>query len=333
MNNAGDIDKIYTWLKHGCYQRTLHYHNTPKKYESLYAKQLDYICWRYETVSLLDVQSYLKTGIKKKHPGIMIGAFDGYRNNYDVLNKLLVERKLKGWYLLVTDFLNTPAQMQESVLTPYQMQWFPDEYDDGRYAMNWEEAAEIGRDHTIVNHTSRHFRLTEETDIRTLQYEIIHAHGMIMEKIGKAPDIISWLGGACLEKNAAAEKMLRQYGYHYQIGYRLEYFDENDREDNEWEIAIPDGTAEKYLDREIRRYEQIISNIGWYSAVPSILPLYQKGYLITDGGREEDRELAAHYAALVKCLVKTRKMDESAAAWQALEVLAVNGIGEGFQFH
>lgn len=333
MENVRDTDRIYTWLKHGCYQRTLHYHNTPAINAGLYEAQLGYIDKNYDTVTPEDVLAYLKTGIRKERPSILIGAFDGYRNNYDVLYRRMKERKMHGWYLLVADFLDTAPEKQERALTPYRMQWVPYEYEDGRYAMSWAEASEIGREHTIVNHTSTHWELTENDDDRTLGYEISHSHELISKNLGKEPKIMSWLGGAGISRNVRAEKMLRQYGYHFQIGYCLEYFDENDAPDTRWEMAQPDGTALSSLDDEIRRYEQIISNIGWYSAVPSILPLYQKGYFITDGNNEEDRKLAKHYAALADCLVRTRGMAETAAAWRALEVLAVSELGEGFPFH
>ena len=249
MKTGGNIDRVYTWLKHGCYQRTLHYHNTPKINEELYKKQLDYINEHYETVCPEDVKDYLRGGTRKARPSIVIGAFDGYRNNYDVLWRLLEERGMKAWYLLVTDFLDAPPDGQEKVLLPYRMQWLPDEYPDGRYAMNWEEAAKISKNHTIVNHSSTHYPLTLDTDFETLQYEIVHAHNRIVEKLGKRPEAFSWLGGLWLGKNINADSLLRELDYHFLFGYRLEYFDKDREaaEENDVESAIPDDSDDLLL--------------------------------------------------------------------------------------
>ncbi len=335
MKTGGSIDRIYTWLKHGCYQRTLHYHNTPKLNEKLYEKQLDYMNEHYKTVCPEEVKNYLGGAARGERPSIVIGVFDGYRNNYDVLWRLLEERGMKAWYLLVTDFLDAPAARQEGVLLPYRMQWMPGEYADGRYAMDWEEAARISENHVIVNHSATHYPLTDKTPEDTIQYEVVHAHERIVEKLGKKPDVFSWLWGAWLGVNPAADSVLKSLGYHFQIGYRMEYFEKDEKESAEpvWEPAVPDESEPAVLEEEIRRQDQVIGNIGWYSAVPAILPLYQKGRLVTEGNVPEDIEMAGHFAAVAYHLMKVQYLDEDSAAQRALEVLAVNRIGEGFLFH
>lgn len=332
-DKSSSIDRVYTLLKHGCYQRTLHYHNTPKEYEELYRRQLDYVNVHYDIAGVQEVKEYLRTGIRKDRPSIVIGAFDGYRNQFDVLWRLLEERRMKAWYLLVSDFLDSSGMNQENLLTFYRMQWFPEEYADGRYAMSWEEALEVSRNHIIVNHSSTHYLLTEKTEEKTLEYEIVHSHKMLEEKLGISPEIFSWLGGAGLEQNVQAENILRQNGYHLLMGYRMEYFDDRDGRFPVWEEASPDRKCMSRLDKEIRRYEQVMGNIGWYSAVPAILLLCQSGHLITDGETEEDVELAGHFAALAQHLMRSREMNEDSAAQQALDIIAVNRIGEGFFFH
>lgn len=322
MKASNAVDRVYTWLKHGCYQRSLHYHNTPLSRRNFYDKQLEYVKEHYEVWTPKDALAYLKTGIRGEKPSVMIGAFDGYRNNYEVLFPLLEEKGMHGWFLLVTDFINTPAAEQEQVLTPYRMQWVPDEYPDNRYAMNWEEAARIGVNHTIVNHTSTHYLLSGRRKEEELQYEIRHADEMIKEKTGVKPEVFSWLGGGWMEKNARAAEILRENDYHFLLGYRLEYFDETDSAGEIWEKAVPAHMGRQELDREIRHYEQVVSNIGWYRAVPAILPFYQKGYLITDGKREEDVAIAGHFAAIAEYLIRERSMGEEAAVNTALEVIS-----------
>lgn len=333
MKESRTINRIYTYLKHGCYQRTLHYHNTPKKNEELYRKQLAYMKENYEVLSPKQAYEYLQGKETSNRPSIIIGAFDGYRNNYEVLWKLLETYELKAWFLLVTDFLDTPADEQKNLLLKYKMQWYPEEYADGRYAMRWDEAKEIAQTQVIVNHTSTHYMLTENTPEEILQYEIEQAHEKIVKEIGKRPEIISWLGGAGLGKNKLAEEKLRKLGYHFQIGQQLEYFDDHDRTDIEEEQAVPDGTEKCVLAEEVRRQEALFGNIGWYSAVPAILPFYQRGYMVTDKERQKDIEMAKHFASLAYYLQDTCRLNNEEAAQQALDVLAVNRIGEGFPFY
>lgn len=330
MSDMQNIDHIYTLLKHGCYQRSLHFHNTPLKNIELYKRQLDYVKLHYETVSPKDILRYLKTGERPERPSILIGGFDGYRNNYDVLWRLLEERQMHGWFLLVTDFLEAKEDAQEGLLSAYRMQWLPNEYADGRYAMNWTEAEEISRKHTIVNHSSTHFYLSEETEVSELEYEIIHAEKLIMEKLGRKPDVFSWLGGAWMEKNKKAAQILREQKYHFLLGYRLEYFDGTDGEKKSWEKAVSDHTIDEDLDGEVRKFEQFIGNVGWYSSVPAILPLYQEGYFVTKGNVDEDIALAEHYSAIANYLIRNRGVSADEAAQKALDVLAVNQMGEDF---
>lgn len=328
MKALNTVDKVYTWLKHGCYQRSLHFHNTPLNRRGLYDKHLEFVKEHYEVWTPKDALAYLKTGLRGKKPSIIIGAFDGYRNNYEVLFRLLEEKGMHGWFLLVTDFINTPAAEQEQVLTPYRMQWVPDEYTDKRYAMNWEEAAQISVNHTIVNHTSRHYLLQGEISEEELQYEIRHSDQMIKEKTGIKPEIFSWLGGGWMEKNPRAAQILRENGYHFLLGYRLEYFDETDTSSDKWEKAVPEHIELQELDREVRHYEQAVSNIGWYSAVPAILPFYQTGHLVTDGEREEDMAIASHFAAVAEYLNRERSMEEEMAVNKALEVISFGEFSE-----
>lgn len=334
MDSRNYTEEIYTLLKCGCYQRTLHYHNTPKVYDRLYNAQIEYIVKNYEVYGIEDIEKKVMGYKKDLKPSIVIGAFDGYRNNYDVLHRILIKHNLKAWFLLVTDFINTPIIEQEGKLHLYNMQYMLDEYSDKRYAMSWEEAKEIADKHVIVNHSATHFRLDAESKYDNIIYEIEQSHKLIFDHIEVEPIVFSWLGGGDCTTNASALKTLLKNNYEYLIGYRFEKIGMGNKE-FPWKIEDYNGCeiSDKILNDEIVYHEQVMKNIGIFSAVPAILPLYQAGKSIAYVGNDQDRMLADHYYHLSNKIFKNRRISDRDAAFQALDVLAMNMLGKEFPYH
>lgn len=330
---GNEIDRIYTALKHGGYQRTLHYHNTPEKFRELYERQLSYISSRYHTVTPEMAQKRLLTGEGDGRKELVIGLFDGYRNQYEVLYPILERLGLTGWFLLVTDFLDTSGQEQGQKLDFYSMQYLPGEYADKRYAMSWEEAREIGGHHTLVNHSATHFRLEKDTDAMTLKYEIEKSHKRIVEMTGVCPKCFSWLYGAMMKDNLCAARMLKELDYHFLIGSELEYFGQEDPTPG-YEIAqCRESPAENELRTEVENCETVMEHVGLFSAVPAILPFTRCGYVNLKRKDAEGEQLAEHFAALVQWLKEKRGLADQEAGNRALEVLAVREMGDGFPYH
>lgn len=339
MNQSyGYINRMYGILKCGGYQRTLHYHNTPGFHQHLYEKQLTYIKEHYVTYGTEDLAHKKERDIGVQKSGkqsMVIGLFDGYRNNYDVMFPALEKYGLKAWYLLVADFLNTPVEEQERMLEPYLMQYYLGEYTDRRYAMSWDEAREVSQNHVIVNHSSTHYFMKPDTDEQRLKYEIYHSHDLIEKNAGICPKVFSWLGGAEFETNVRASKMLRGLGYQYLIGYELEDISEETaaccHTQQEPEMRITEDVSR--LEEEIRYHQSIIEEIGIFSAVPAILPFYHVDNPLSNGESGEDLELAQHFMSLAVYLKERLSFDEWNAAHKALDILAVNMIGKDFPYH
>lgn len=331
-----ELNRYYTALKHGWYQRTLHYHNTPERFRELYLRQLHYIREHFRTITPKAAADRLLQKGGSAEKDWVIGAFDGYRNHYEVLYPILEELGLHGWFLLVTDFLDVPVKEQEKSLTTYRMQYLLHEYPDGRYAMNWEEAKEIGENHTIVNHSCTHFSLAEDTDEKILHEEIRRSHGRILEKTKIRPQVFSYLGGADMGLNPKAADLLKEMDYHFLIGYQLEYFE---KENPLPVYETPDlkepwfGYEPGELKEQAEYYDSVIEGIGWFSAVPAILPFTRCGYV--DLGRKDEagEKLAGHFAALAVWLMRHRNLPEKDAANRAMEILAFWEIGKEFPYH
>lgn len=341
MIKNGYIDYLHKVIAAGGYQRTLHYHNTPHFHKKLYEEQMDFIQKNYVTYNLDDINNKLKYGEasileKSEKKSIVIGFFDGYRNNFDVMYSILEERGLTAWYLLVADFLNTPVGEQEKMLEPYLMQYVLGEYEDGRYAMSWEEAKRAGASHVLVNHSSTHTFMKSETPKDKLEYEIYHSHQLIKENTGIEPKVFSWLGGADYETNPSASGMLRETRYQYLIGYRFENIEkQSDIDLVDMDRMSGEGstmTVEE-MQEEIKYHQNVMENIGIFSAVPAILPFCMVDHPIGNHGVAEDMELANDFRGLAMFLAETQNLHEWMAANKALDVLAVNRIGKGFPFH
>lgn len=372
MNRTeGYINTMYKILKSGGYQRTLHYHNTPGLYKSLYEKQIQYISEHYVTYGFEDLNHKKIRDLHVREAGkcsIIIGMFDGYRNHFDIMYPILKASGLTAWYLLVADFLNTPVKEQEKMLEPYLMQYYLGEYPDRRYAMNWEEAREVQKTQVIVNHTSTHYFMKQDTDRKRLEYEICHSHELIEKELGNAPKAFSWLGGAEYGTNQDASAMLRELGYQYLIGYELEDIrkregsglcgtgsenmptaDQNNslsdirkREDQDRGQTGSMGrqaadwmTAADLpqLEEEIRYHQHVMGRIGIFSAVPAILPFYHVENPAEESENKEDAEFAQHFWTLAMYLKERLSFDEWHAAHKALDILAVNLIGKDFPYH
>lgn len=345
--DKGYIEKLCRIFRAGGYQRTLHYHNTPGKYERLYEEQIKYIADHYHTLSADNLKNRFVDGVGHS---IIIGLFDGYRNNYDVMCPIMKKYGQTAWYLLVADFLDTPVKEQEGRLERYRMQYLLGEYKDRRYAMNWDEARLASQNHTIVNHSSTHFFLKPDSGRKDLEYEIYHSHDLIAKNTGVIPKVFSWLGGGEYGTNSAATEMLQEKGYEYLIGYELENIApvidglpktavETKTEDEKklpgCQKIMPEFTDEK-LEEEINHHQSIMATIGIFSGVPAILPLYraeapQVGK--DNETKEEDLIFASHFYRLAFYLRERLKITEWDAAHRALDVMAVNMIGEGFPYH
>lgn len=334
----GYINRMYEILRSGGYQRTLHYHNTPGMHRDLYEKQLEYVSEHFAAYGMKDMNRKKEREIQVQSSGkksIVIGLFDGYRNNYDVMFPILKKYGLTAWYLLVADFVNTRPEEQEKMLEPYLMQYYLGEYADRRYAMNWDEVREVSKTQVIVNHSATHYFMKQDTDEQRLKYEIYHSHALIEKETGIRPKVFSWLGGAEYETNSLAAKMLRELKYQYLIGNEFEDITErsesNIRIPEEPEFTeLPDASQ---IEAEIRYHQEVIEQIGIFSAVPAILPFYNVDDPMGSGGNEEDQKLAAHFWQLAEYLKERLSFDEWHAAHRALDILAVNLIGKEFPYH
>lgn len=150
--------------------------------------------------------------------------------------------------------------------------------------------------------------------------------------------MFSWLGGGEYSTNPTASKMLQEKGYKYIIGYELENICPVGKDTLSWPEIGSDVVgnhimADEKIEEEIRYHQSIMETIGIFSAVPAILPLYRAEKPYIGQGQEEDILLADHFYNVACYLRKNLKLSEWEAVHRALDILAVNMIGEDFSYH
>ncbi|HAE23375.1 MAG TPA: hypothetical protein DCG47_13805, partial [Spirochaetaceae bacterium] len=85
--------------------RAVAYHGVSDAHAGAFARQLDYLCQRYESVDEEGLLRFL-SGEERGRPGIIISFDDGLADNYRNAAPLLEERGLRGWFFVVSGLLD-----------------------------------------------------------------------------------------------------------------------------------------------------------------------------------------------------------------------------------
>lgn len=335
-NLPAEVLDIARRLRRGAYLRTVNYHNTAARHADVYDRQLAYVAQHYQPVGIARLDDYFAgRGWGGEKPPILLGFFDGYRNNYQTALPLLEKHGLHAWFLLVTDFIGAADDRQEAAVADYFMEWEPGGAVDGRYAMTWAEAARVAENHTVVNHSATHCKMTREGGVEALAHQVDDAQAAIEAHCKVSPRAFSWLYGGWYTWQPQVNDYLQRRGYDYLLGYRLERICGHPGTDAP--LAAGPGEAD-FTPRPgdtaqaaawLRAHEARMARHTLNDGVPAILPLFCWDVPLPQTTRAEDARLAAQYCAVANLLLDGGAEAEG-AVYRALEVLAGNTIGEGF---
>lgn len=327
-----EVQHIAGHLACGRYVRTINYHNTPQREIALYQRQVTWLSKHYRAFTLDDADRFFDgSSSDEGKPPILVGLFDGYRNNAEVFAPILETYGLSGWFLLVADFIDTSVKRQEELIDQYRLQWLPGEFADGRYAMTWDQAKALARRHVIVNHSATHFIPTNDTPEDTLAYEIDRSQEKIIAGCGVAPRVFCWLYGSGYEQNPSVGQRLADRGFDYLLGSRFE--DISDGADTSpveepLTVACPaDGLA-----AQLDLFHRTMDRQTIFDGIPALLPMYGRLGGPSRAATREDLALAGRFCALTTLLIRREGQTPQKAAWLALDVLAVTTIGKDFPF-
>ncbi len=194
--------------------RAANFHNTPKYRESEVEAQLQQWNKAFSSVNEQELDAYLTTGRwHKPKPGLIIGLYNGYRNQYDIMLPLLERYGFIGWYFVPTAFASAPAAEQLSFVASRTLKIIPNEYSDGRYALNWDELRVLDKKHVVACHTRNHAKLAD--DPAYLQNEIVAPQTDFEQQLGHRVRSFAWLSGAPYGGHPASDRLIDEAQYHF----------------------------------------------------------------------------------------------------------------------
>lgn len=187
----------------GCYIRAINYHDTPKRFEYNFERQLIFYKKYFCSVDLKNLECLLN-GKWKKKPGLIISFDDGLKSNYDVAMPLLEKYGFIGWFFIPVGLIGTGRCKD-----------FHHTGDENCSYMSWNEIMELNKNHIIGCHTLTHCRLFNSLSEEKLKREIVDSKKILEDRLNSKNDIFCWVGGEEDTYTTKAVKYIRQAGYKY----------------------------------------------------------------------------------------------------------------------
>ncbi len=194
--------------------RAANFHNTPKYREKEFEAQLQQWSESFSSVREDELDAFLATGLwRKPKPGLIIGLYNGYRNQYDIMLPLLERYGFVGWFFVPTAFASAPSTEQTTFVASRTIKIIPKEYSDGRYALNWDELKTLDKKHVVACHTRNHAKLAD--DPAYLRNEIVGPQQDFKQHLGHRVRSFAWLSGSAYGDHAASDRLIDEAGYHF----------------------------------------------------------------------------------------------------------------------
>ena len=199
----------------GNYIRSINYHNTPAAKKNWYERQLSFYAKYFSGVAEADLESFLTTGQwHKDKPGLIHAFYNGYRNNYDVLKPLLERYGFTGWFFIPSDFASAEPASQTAFAESHRVRLVPNEYADGRFALNWQEICELDKRHVVASHTKTHSLISADSPA-DMHREIVLSQQDFEAQLGHKVSAFAWLSGSDYGEHLEADGYLLEAGYKY----------------------------------------------------------------------------------------------------------------------
>ena len=194
--------------------RAANFHNTPQYREAEFEGQLQQWSKSFISVTEDELDTYLSSGHwPKPRPGLIIGLYNGYRNQYDIMLPLLEKYGFVGWYFVPTAFASEPAATQKTFVASRTIKIIPNEYSDGRYALDWDELKILDKKHVIACHTRNHAKLAD--DPAYLQNEIVAPQLDFEHRLGHPVRSFAWLSGSAYGEHPASDRLIDEARYQF----------------------------------------------------------------------------------------------------------------------
>ena len=195
--------------------RAVNFHSTPPEKAAQYDKQLGEFSRRFSSVNEAELEEYLTTGKwHKPKPGLIVSVFEGYRNSFEVLNPLIEKHGFIAWYWMITGFLNAPVAEQLNYADHHDIDMLTHDYQDGRYALTWEELRQLDKKHVIACHTRSHMLLAD-MDAATRREEVIGSQEEFKKNLGHPVRSFVSLTGPAYGEDAVTDRLIDEAGFEF----------------------------------------------------------------------------------------------------------------------
>lgn len=193
----------------------VNYHNTPAYRAADYDRELATLAQYYAPTTEDDLAAFFRTGDwPHGKPGVIVALYNGYRNNYDVFRPLLEKHGLVGWFFAATAYASCPPERQAAFAAAHTLTTVPDEYADGRYAMDWSELRALDGPHVVASHTRNHARISVD-DAAAMESEIVGAQQDFVANLGHPVRSFAWLLSGTYGQSAVTDACVDRAGYEF----------------------------------------------------------------------------------------------------------------------
>lgn len=197
--------------------RVINFHNTSPQRAHIFGRQLQLCSEHFSSVTENDLDAYLQFGRwHKEKPGVILAFYEGYRNGYDVVRPMLEQFGLVGWFLVITGFVDAAPADQLDYAMEHGIGIESREYDDGRYAMNWDELKELDRSHVIANHALSHERIAPMSQ-HMQEAEVLGSQQTFIRNLGHPARTFVSRGGPAYGEHAESDRLIDAAGYQFVI--------------------------------------------------------------------------------------------------------------------
>ena len=212
---SADFDEIAAGFRASAPIRVVNYHNTPAYRAADYDRELAMLAERFSPTREDDLAAFFDTGRwSAPKPGIIVALYNGYRDNFDVFRPLLERHGLVGWFFAASGYVSCAPSEQAAFAARNNLKTVPDEYADGRYALDWNELRMLDRDHVVASHTRNHARISE-TDAAAQESEIVGAQDDFRRELGHPVRSFAWLLSGTYGHSPLTDDCLRRAGYEF----------------------------------------------------------------------------------------------------------------------
>ena len=195
--------------------RAVNFHSTSRERAATYERQLEHYSRSFSSVNEDELRDYLTTGKwHKAKPGLIVSVFEGYRNSYEILTPLIEKHGFVGWYWVITGFIDTPVAQQLTYANHHDIDMLTHEYQDGRYALTWDELRKLDQRHVIACHTRSH-TLLSGLDPAVRREEIIGSQAQFKKHLGHPARSFVSLTGPPYGENETTDGLVREAGFEF----------------------------------------------------------------------------------------------------------------------